>query len=97
MKSASNGGVLQGSLQVLHVHVHLVAPLGAGHMAQAGTDQHEGGVTIREGTNHTGPAADLPIEPLDDIVGPDAGPMLERKLTVAGLFLSESKLFKKRG
>ena len=82
MKSASKGDVLKGSLQMLYVHVLLVSPLGASHMAQAGTDQHEGGVTIREGTNHTGPAADLPIEPLDDIVGPDAGPMLERKLAV---------------
>ena len=97
MKSAGNEGVVQSRLQVFHVHVLFVAPLGASHMAQSGTDQHEGRVTIREGTNHTGPAADLPIEPLDDIVGPDAGPMLERKLTVAGLFLSESKLFKKRG
>ena len=68
MKSANNGGVLNGSLQVLHVHVLFVAPLGAGHMAQAGTDQHEGGVTIRESTNHTGAAADLPVEPLNDIV-----------------------------
>ena len=32
MKSASNGGVLKGSLQVLHVHVLLVAPPGANHM-----------------------------------------------------------------
>ena len=38
MKSASNGGVLNGSLQVLHVHVLLVAPLGTGYMAQPGTD-----------------------------------------------------------
>ena len=79
MKSASNGGVLQGSLQVLHVHVFLVAPLGAGHMAQAGTDQHEGGVAIREGAHHPGSAADLPVEPLNNVVGPDAGPVLERK------------------
>ena len=88
MKSASNGGILNGSLQVLHVHVLLVAPLGAGHMAQPGTDQHEGGITIREGPNRTGPAADLPIEPLDDIVGPDAGPMLKRKLAVGQRLLN---------
>ena len=68
MKSASKGGILKRSLQVLHIHVRLVAPLGAGHMAQAGTDQHEGGVTIRETTHHTGAAADLPVEPLNDIV-----------------------------
>ena len=33
VKSAGNGGILKGSLQMLHVHVLLVAPLGAGHMA----------------------------------------------------------------
>ena len=33
---------------MLHVHVLFVAPLGAGHMAQSGTDQHEGGVSVRE-------------------------------------------------
>ena len=38
MKSAGNRGVLQGSLQVLHVHVLFIAPLGASPMAQAGTD-----------------------------------------------------------
>ena len=45
MKLASDRGVLKGHLQVLHIHVlhiHvlLVAPLGTGHMAQSGTDQH---------------------------------------------------------
>ena len=29
MKSAANGGVLKGGLQVVHVHVLLVASLGA--------------------------------------------------------------------
>ena len=37
-KSASNGGVLQGDLQVLHVHVLLVAPLSTSYMTQSGTD-----------------------------------------------------------
>ena len=80
MKSAGNRGVLQGgSLRVLHVHVLFIAPLGAGHMSQAGTDQHESGVAIREGAHHSGSAADLPVEPLNNVVGPDAGPVLERK------------------
>ena len=48
MKSAGNGDVLNGSLQVLHIHVFLVAPLCTGHMAQPGTDQHEGRVAVRE-------------------------------------------------
>ena len=38
MKSASNRGIVKGRLQVLHVHVLLVAPLGTGHMAQPGTN-----------------------------------------------------------
>ena len=37
-KSASNGGVLRGDLQVLHVHVLLVAPLSTSYMTQSGTD-----------------------------------------------------------
>ena len=37
-KSASNGGVLRGDLQVLHVHVLLVAPLSTGYMTQSGTN-----------------------------------------------------------
>ncbi len=65
MKSASNGDVLHGSLQVLHIHVLLVAPLGAGHMAQPGADKHEGRVAVRETTHHTGAAADLPVQPLE--------------------------------
>ena len=35
---ASNRGILKGCLQVLHVHVLLVAPLGTCHMTQPGTD-----------------------------------------------------------
>ena len=61
MRTASNGGILKCYLQVLHIHVLLVAPLGAGHMAQPGTDQHESRVTVRETAHHTGTAADLPI------------------------------------
>ena len=33
LKSAGNRGVVQSRLQVLHVHVLLVAPLGARHVA----------------------------------------------------------------
>ncbi len=40
MKSAGNRGVVQSRLQVLHVHVFLVAPLGARHVAEPGADQH---------------------------------------------------------
>jgi len=61
MKSASNEGILNGSLQVLHIHVLLVAPPGAGHMAQPGTDQHQSRVAVRETAYHTGAAANLPV------------------------------------
>lgn len=44
MKSAGNGGIAQGGLQMLHVHGFLAAPLGTGHMAESGADQHEGSV-----------------------------------------------------
>ena len=50
---------------MLHVHVLLVAPLGAGHMEQPGTDQHEGGVAVREAAHHTGSAANFPVEPIN--------------------------------
>ena len=56
MKSAGNGGVVHDRLQVLHVHVFLAAPLSTCHMAKAGTDQHQGGVAVREHPHHAGPA-----------------------------------------
>ena len=43
---------------MLHVHVLLVTPLGTGHMAKSGTDQHKGGVAVREAAYHAGTAAD---------------------------------------
>ena len=88
MKSASNGGILKGRLQVLRVHVLFVAPLSAGHMTKPGTDQHEGGVAIRETAHHTGAAADLPVESFHDIVGSDTGPVFTWKLTVGQSLLN---------
>ena len=73
---------------MLHVHVLLVAPLGAGHMAQSGTNQHEGRVAVREGPHHTGPAADLPVQPLNHIVSSDPGPVLIGEITVGQRFLN---------
>ena len=70
MKSASDGGSLQSGLQVLHVHVLLAVPLGAGYMAEPGTGQHEGRTAIRETAHHTGAAGHFhtafpPAVPLD--------------------------------
>ena len=67
---------------MLYIHVLLVAPLGAGHMAQPGTDQHEDRVAIQETAHHTGAAADLPVQPLNYIVGPDANPSFTGKIAV---------------
>ena len=82
MKSAGNRDVVQSRLQVLHVHVFLVAPLGARHMAQPRADQHQGGVAVRERSHHAGSAADLTVQPLDRVVGADTRPMLAGEVTV---------------
>ena len=82
MKSAGNRGVVHDRLQVLHVHVFLAAPLGACHVAQPRADQHQGGISVRERPHHAGSAADLTVQPLDHIVGTDAGPVLAGKIAV---------------
>ena len=87
MKSAGNSGVVQSRLQVLHVHVFLAAPLGTRHMAQPRADQHQGGVPVRERPHHAGSAADLPVQPLDHVVGADARPVLAGKITIGQRFL----------
>ena len=73
---------------MLHIHVLLVAPLGAGYMAQPGTDQHQSRVAIREASNHAGAAADLPVQPLNHIIGADASPVLAGKIAVGQRFLN---------
>ena len=87
LKSAGNGDVVQSCLQVLHVHVFLVAPLGARHMTQPGADQHQGGVTVRKCPYHPRPSADLPVQPLDHIVGADARPVFAGEIAVGQRFL----------
>ena len=70
------------SEKVLHIHVLLVAPLRAGYMAQPGTDQHEGGVAIRERAHHPSAAADFPVKPFYDIIGTDTRPVFAGKIAV---------------
>ena len=82
MKSAGNRGVVQNCLQVLHIHVFLVAPLSTSHVAEPGADQHQGGISIRKRSHHAGPAADFPVQPLDHVVGADAGPVFAGKVTI---------------
>lgn len=87
MKSAGNEGVVQSRLQMLHVHVFLAAPLGARYMAKPGADQHQSRVAVRERSHHAGSAADLPIQPLNHVVGTDARPVLAGKIAVGQRFL----------
>ena len=88
MKSAGNRGVVHDRLQVLHVHVFLVAPLDTCHMAQPGADQHQGGISIRERPHHPRPPADLPVQPLDHVVGTDARPVFAGKIAVGQRLLN---------
>ena len=67
---------------MLHVHVLLVAPLGAHHVAEPRADQHQGGISVRERPYHPRPSADLTVQPLDHVVCTDADPMLAGKVTI---------------
>lgn len=88
MKSAGNEGVIQRRLQVLRVHIFFAAPLRARHMAKPGADRHQSGVAVRERSHHAGSAADLTVQPLDHVVGADAGPMLAGKIAVGQRLLN---------
>ena len=61
MKSAGKGGVFDNRLQMLHVHVFFVAPLGAGYIAETCTDQHERRIPIGKAADHTSAPANLPV------------------------------------
>ena len=45
-------------------------------------DQHQGGISVRECPYHPRPSADLPVQPLDHIVGADAGPVFAWEIAV---------------
>ena len=92
MKSTGNRGVVQSRLQVLHVHVFLVAPLGARHVAEPRADQHQGGVAIGERPHHAGSAADLTVQPLDHVVGADTRPVFAGKIAVGQRFFNTYSL-----
>ena len=88
MKSSGNRGVVHGRLQMIHVHVFLVAPLGTRHVAESRADQHQGGVSVRERPHHAGAAADLTVQPLDHIVGTDARPVFAGEIALGQRFLN---------
>ena len=82
------GGIAESGLQVVHVQVLLVAPLGACDMAQAGADEHQGGVAIREGTHNSGAPADLAVETFHDVVRADPRPVLGWEIAVGQRLLN---------
>ena len=55
-------------------------------MPQAGADQHEGRIAVQEGPHHTVSATELPVQPLNHIVGTNPGPMLIGKIAVGQRF-----------
>ena len=57
-------------------------------MAQSGTDQHEGRVAVWKTAHHTGAAANLPVQPFNNIVGADASPVFAGKIAVGQRFLN---------
>ena len=57
-------------------------------MVQPGTDQHEGRVAIRETTYHTGTASDLPVQPFNNIVYTDAGPVFAGEIAIGKRLLN---------
>ena len=57
-------------------------------MAQPGTGQHEGGVAVREAAHYTSAAADLPVQPFNDVIGTDASPVFAGKIAVGKRFLN---------
>src|SRR5699024_3139631 len=65
-----------------HVHILLVSPLGACDMAQAGADEHQGGVAVGEGTHNPGTPPDLAVEALNDVVRADPRPVLGGEIAV---------------
>lgn len=87
MQLVSDGSFLKSSLQVLLIHVLLVAPLDAGYMAQPDTDQHESRVAFRETAHHTSAVANLPVQPLNHMIGADSAPVFAGKIAVGRRFL----------
>ena len=89
MKSAGNKGVVQRRLQVLHVHIfllpHCVPATWRSSLAQTSirAEFPSGNVSY-----HAGSAADFTVQPLDHVVGADAGSMLAGKIAVDQSFLN---------
>ena len=74
--------------QMLHTHVFLVAPLGACDMAQVGANQHQRGIAVGKGSNHTGSPPDLSVQTLNDVVGADLYPVFRREVVIGQCLLN---------
>ena len=55
---------------------------------QPGADKHEGRIAVRETANHTGAAADLPVQPFNNIVCTDAGPVFAGEIAIGKRLLN---------
>ena len=55
---------------------------------------NEGGVAVRECPYHPRPSADLPVQPLDHIVGADAGPVFAWEIAVGQRLLNTCRIAK---
>jgi len=87
MYLASNALVLNQYFLV-HVHIPLRAPLLACHIAQAGSHQHQGGVTIRKAPHNSGSAANFTVQTLKRIVRPYVPPMGYGEIIVRKRFVT---------
>lgn len=66
----------------------LVAPLDTSHTAQPGTDQHQSRIAVQETAHHTSAVTDFPVQPFNDIVGTDTGPVFAGKIAAGHCFLN---------
>ena len=58
------------------------------HMAQLGTDQHKGRITVCDASDHAGSESDFPVQPFNHIIGADASPVFTGKIAVVRRFLN---------
>ena len=66
----------------------LLVVSGPGYMAQSGTYQHQGRVSVRERPHYAGPTTDLSVQPFNHIVGAYPCPTLIGESTVSQRFLN---------
>ena len=57
-------------------------------MAQAGADEHQGGVAIGEGTHNPGTPSDLAVEAFNDVVRADPRPVFRGEITAGQRLLN---------